>query len=438
MTKLSLAPLMTGAMLLWIALVGPGAGVAHAQDARIAAVVNGQVITDTDVANRARLFALTVGMRPDPQILQGLYGNMRDQMVDQVLEQQEMARRNISVSMADVAKAITSIEQSNNLPAGGLSAHLQAAGVPIETLVDQLRTQIGWGRVLHAMLGPQITPTDADVAAEKRALRRDVNATRYHVAEIFIPVTSPQAQGDAEHFASTVIDELHKGAPFPIVAAEFSGADSALQGGDRGFVSPDELDAPVAAIITQMPTGAISNPIRVPGGYDIVQLLGKQTPNSATDATLTIRQAFFPFPTPIANAALTPAQQAVVEKAAALSHAAKSCADVAAANAAAGNVHPSDPGPVDLAQVTPPAFQAVLAKLTPGGAASQPLLAPDGVSVVMVCTRQTGVAALPSDDTIRNSIIDHRVSLAAQELLDQLRHQAIITYPAQAASTTAG
>jgi len=57
---------------------------------------------------------------------------------------------------------------------------------------------------------------------------------------------------------------------------------------------------------------------------------------------------------------------------------------------------------------------------------SQPLIAQDGVSVVMVCSRQTQPVGLPSDEQIRELIIDRRVQLESQQLLDDLRHRSII------------
>ena len=87
---------------------------------------------------------------------------------------------------------------------------------------------------------------------------------------------------------------------------------------------------------------------------------------------------------------------------------------------------PADPGSVNLATVTPPAFQTLLASL-PIGQVSQPLVAQNGVSVVMVCSRQNQAEALPSDDQIAQIIIERRVELESQQLLDDLRHRSIIT-----------
>jgi peptidyl-prolyl cis-trans isomerase SurA len=394
--------------------------------ASIAAVVNGQVITNQDVEARAKLLAVSTGMTPTPDVLQRLEPQVTSLLIDQTLQLQEINRRNVVVADADVVGAVSHIEQNNGLPAGGLRTKLEAGGIPFDTLVAQLRTELGWQTVLHQVLGPGLQPTPGDMNAEKAALKAELGSTQYHISEIFVPVTDPASDGTAQNFANTVIAQLRTGAPFSIIAVQFSQAQTASQGGDLGFVQLSELDPAVASVVTSMPAGAISNPIRVPGGYEIVQMQGSHVVGNEKQTMLSIRQAFAPYPTPITDGAVGPAQAAVIEKLVQTGHSAHSCADIEADNAALGNVRPADPGPVNLATVTPPAFQTILSNLAPGQV-SQPLVAQDGVSIVMVCSRQDQAVSLPSDDTIANIIVERRVELESQQLLDNLRHRSIIT-----------
>jgi peptidyl-prolyl cis-trans isomerase SurA len=116
----------------------------------------------------------------------------------------------------------------------------------------------------------------------------------------------------------------------------------------------------------------------------------------------------------------------VIEKLVAAGKGAHSCSDMEAINAAFGNVRPADPGPVNLATVSPPQFQAILAGLSVGQV-TQPLIAQDGVSIIMLCNKTVAAASLPSDDDIRQVIVQQRVQLESQQLQDDLRHRSIIT-----------
>jgi peptidyl-prolyl cis-trans isomerase SurA len=399
---------------------------ARAQDATIAAVVNGQLITDGDVDNRTQLLALSTGMNLTPDMQARLKPQITRELIDQTLQLQEINKRKIVVPEADIASGITHIEQGNSMQPGMLRSRLEAAGIDFQTLITQIRTEIGWQDVLHQVLGPGLRPTPGDIAAEKKALKAQLGTTQYHLAEIFIPVTNPDEETSAQDFANTVIQQLRQGAPFPSVAAQFSQADTALQGGDMGFVSLNELDPGVATVVQTMPVGAISNPVRVPGGYDVVQLQATQKVGTDMQTMLSMRQAFAAYPTPITNGQVGPQQAAVITKLVSDGHNVHSCSDMEALNAADGNVHPADPGQVNLADVNPPQFQALLANL-PLGQVSQPLVTQDGVSIVIICSRQTSPVGLPSDDNIANAIINQRVQMESQQLLDDLRHRSIIT-----------
>jgi len=401
-------------------------GATAQQSASIAAVVNSQVITSQDVYARARLLAISIGMNPTPDVISRLSPQVTKQLIDQALQQQEIARRNVVVSDDDVAGAIGHIEQSNNMPVGGLRQRLEGEGVPFSTLLAQIRTQLGWQQVLHQVLGPGLQPTPGDMNAEKTALKAELGSTQYHLAEIFIPVSDPDDDATARNFATTVIAQLRTGAPFAVIAAQFSQGQTALTGGDLGYVKLSQLDTQVAATVTEMPVGAISNPIRVPGGYQIVQLLDKHEVGNQMQTVLNIRQAYAPYPSPITNGQVGPAQLTVINQLAAKAKQVHSCDDMTALNATLGNAHPADPGPVNLATVTPAAFQTLLGNLAPGQV-SQPLVSREGVSVVMVCSRQQQAASLPSDDDIANIIIERRVEMESQQLQDDLRHRSIIT-----------
>jgi peptidyl-prolyl cis-trans isomerase SurA len=403
----------------------PAAPVAAPDSSGIAAVVNGQVITTQDVAARAQLLAVTMGINPNPDIISRLAPQVTKQLIDQTLQMQETNKLNVTVSDNDVAAAIGHIEQNNNMPQGALRQSLTKAGIPFSTLLAQIRTELGWQGVLHQVLGPGLAPTPGDMAAEKTALKAELGSTQYHISEIFVPVTDPSDDSSAQKFATTVIAQLRGGAPFPIVAAEFSQAQTALTGGDLGFVQLSQMDPAVAATVQEMPVGAISNPIRVPGGYEIVQLLDKHEIGNQPQLTLGLRQVYARYPTPITNGQVGPSQAAVITKLLGQVKGMTSCDDMAALNAQYGNVQPSDPGPVVLATVTPASFQTLLTNL-PLNKPSVPLVQQAGVAVVMVCLRGEQAAALPSDDDVSNMIVNRRVELESQQLLDILRHRAII------------
>ncbi len=388
-------------------------------------MVNGDAITQQDIAARGRLFALSTGMPLMPDVLARLRPQILRQLIDERLRLQEIEKRKVVVSDDEIARAIAGIEQRNNMPPGALKARLEAQGVTLRTLVDEVRVQIGWMRVLRDKLGDAAKITPAEIDDRIRLDKAQQGKPEYHVAEIFIAVDQPSHAAAADQFASTVINELRSGAPFAVVAAQFSQSQDALQGGDMGWVRTNQLDPQVAAIAEQMPDGAISDPIRVAGGYLIVSMLGKRTMGRQMGTVLSLRQAFVPFTSVLDPAAPTAQQRQALAKAQQISTSVHSCDEMQAENAAFGNKKPTDPGPIVLENVNPPAFRDALAALQPERA-SQPLIARDGIAVVILCSKEVKDIAEQSRQQIANQILDQRAELASRALLRDLQRRAVI------------
>lgn len=395
------------------------------QGAAIAAVVNGDVISNGDVDNRARLFALSTGLPISQDVLDRLVPQVRRQLIDERLRLQELQRRGIAVSDRDIAAAIADIEAANGMPRGLLRQRLGAAGVDLRTMIDQIRVQIGWTRLLREMLGRNAEVSPTEISELEAALRTQVGQTEWRLAEIFVPIGEARQAADAQRFADTIIAQLRAGANFGVVAAQFSQSQTALQGGDLGWVQANQLDPEVLRVVQIMPPGAVSNPIRVPGGLSIVTLRGKRVIGSDNATVATIRQAFFPFATRLNPAAPTEAQRAVLEKARSVATSVKSCEDVERANAAAGGGRQADPGELRVDAIGNPPLRELIGSL-PVGRASQPLIAEDGIAVMMVCTRETKNLGVPTQRELGQRILAERVELTGRQLMRELQRRATI------------
>jgi peptidyl-prolyl cis-trans isomerase SurA len=394
---------------------------------RIAAVVNGDVISDADIANRARLFAISTGLPMSSDVIDRLKPQILRQLIDERLRVQEAQRRKIVIQDAQIAAAIKEIESRNNMQPGALRAKLASDGVSNRTLIDQIRAQLAWSQVLRDTVGEKVNINDADVAEQERLAAQQVGQTEYRLGEIFIPVDDPANSADAQHFAETVISELHAGAPFAMVAAQFSQTQTALQGGELGWEQANQIDPAVAAIVSQMPPGAVSNPVRVPGGFSIVTLQAKREIGNQLATIATLRQAFFPFTTPLTDPQNPSEQQRqALAKARSTQATIKGC-DQMEAYAKANNPanRPIDPGEVRVEGVNPPAFRQLLETI-PVGKPTEPLISRDGIAVITVCTRdQKNVGEITTAE-IRNRLVNERVEMLSRQAMRDLHRKATI------------
>ena len=416
------------AFMLLIGLMLPAAPMpaALAQSAggsvnSIVAVVNGDVVTRSEIESRRRLLALSAGVSGDAGAQGG--DQILRLLIDERLRIQELSRRRIAVTDQDIANSVANIESRNGLPPGGVVQNLRRAGIEPRVLYDQIRAQIGWARLLRGMLGEQANVSDAEVNEFLNAQRARLGEPEFLISEIFIPVENPGQEAQVRRFVTDVIQRLRQGVPFAMVAAQFSQSQSAIQGGAMDWMTADRFDAEVANILRQMPEGAISNPIRVPSGFEIVMLRDKRVSGRDMATLLTMRQVFLPFEGQVNPQAPTAQQLAQLQRAQALSDQARGCEamDVAAR----GSPRPADPGPVRLDNINPPELRDLVASL-PIGRASQPIISVDGALLFMVCAKETRNLAEANPQQARDILLRDRIELLSRQLQRDLRRRAQI------------
>ncbi|WP_246395572.1 peptidylprolyl isomerase [Gluconacetobacter tumulisoli] len=390
----------------------------------IVAVINGTVLTRRDVDNRGRLFALSSGLNVSNEIMARLRPQIVRQLIDERLRQQEMLSRHINVPPEQIAASIADIEHRNGMPQNALRDRLAQDGISLTTLIDQIRVQLGWTQVLREEMGSRGRTTAAEIAQREEALRHEDGKPQYMISEIFVPVDDPRHSENELKFTETVIQELRNGAPFPIVAAQFSQSQTALDGGMMGWVQEDSLDPQVVAVARQMPIGAISNPIRVAGGFVIATLNGRRTVGHQMGTVLSLRQAFLPFTTQLNPQNPTEQQRATLEQATQVATTARSCADLEAVNRKYGEKRPSNPGELVLERINPQ-MQQILSGLS-DGKASRPLVSTEGIEILMICGRQQRNFAQQTPSEIADQLLNERVEQTSRQLNRDLHRRAVI------------
>jgi peptidyl-prolyl cis-trans isomerase SurA len=392
----------------------------------IVAVVNGDVVSRADVDNRRRLFALSTGLPVTQDVLERLTPQVTRQLIDERLRLQEVERRKIVISDQEIANAIAQVERANNMPAGALRAKLASDGIEVRTLIDQIRVQLGWGKVLREQLGENAGITPADIDAEARMLKAETGKPEYRVNEIFISVDEPAHAEEARRFADTVIQQLRNGAPFAVVAAQFSQSQTALQGGDLGWVQPNQVDPEVARVMTEMPVGAVSNPIRVAGGFSIITLRAKRQIGNDPATMLKVARVLFTFSAALDPQHPTDQQRKQLARARQVAAGAHSCAQlVSLAQAGGGDVKVPDQAEVRLEAVPTPQLKTLLENL-PDNKATQPLVSAEGVGLLMICGREEKNLGTLDRQQIANQLLSERIELASRQLLRNLHRRAVI------------
>jgi len=259
------------------------------------AIVNGDVITQTDIEQRLQLLVIANGGQIPPEERQRVSEQVLRNLIDETLEIQAAKQEKIDIKKSDIDKTLVRVAQNVKQTPDQLAAYLDAHGSNIKSMRRQIEGEIAWQRLQHAKI--EVSVGDDEVKAVLDKLNASKGTEEYRVGEIFLSA-SPATESQTLDNANKILAQLRQGASFAGYARQYSEASTAAVGGDLGWVRPEQLPAPIATALRQMPAGAVSDPIPVPGGFSIIAVQDTRkilTPDPR-DAILSLKQVSINFP----------------------------------------------------------------------------------------------------------------------------------------------
>ena len=392
---------------------------------RATAVVNGQVITGTDVDQRVALLTAASTNQVTPEEMQRLRMQVLRNLIDETLQIQEAAALEIEVGPGEIDQTYASVAARNfGQEIQKMDEYLTTIGSSSASLKRQIQGELAWQRILQRNVSPFINVSDEEVNELLKRLEESRGTEEYRLGEIFLSAT-PENQAAVEQNAAQIMEQLRAGGSFVAYARQFSEASTAAVGGDLGFVRAAQLPAELSSVVREMQSGQLVGPIPIPGGFSILYLIDKRQVLMADprDAVLSLKQISITFP-----AGLT--DEVASTQVEAFTNGIRAVPGCGAADAAAAQLGASVVTNDQIrARSLPEALQNLVLNLQVGQTTPPFGSVEEGVRVLMLCGRDDPqVANGPNFDQMMAQIEDERVSKRAQRYLRDLRNDAYIEY----------
>ena len=405
----------------------------------VAAIVNDTVITDYDLRQRLGLYIATSGAHPSADALKQIRAQILEQLETERLELLEAQKNNISVSAADVDRAMANILKDNHMTEDQLKQMLGRGGVRISTMRSQLAGQIAWSKTVQEQYGDRVDVSADDVNAQMQRLAEGKNKPHYLAAEIFEAVDNPEDDSKILKNMQDLENQLRSGAPFGAVARQFSQHPTAAQGGDLGMVVDGQLPKELNDALSNMKPGTISEPIRSTGGYYILalrqRLEGEGTkipePSQQVDAhpsALPLGRVLLPIgPKPPKDLL-----EKVVQAAANIREHISSCDELPEIAKQIKGIQVFNLGTMQLSELSPE-IQKALVQTEPGEV-TVPFQSAAGIELIVRCDKaapKLTAFQMPSRDDVEQQIFEDRLGVLSRQYLRDLRRDADIELPGQ-------
>ena len=260
---------------------------------RIAAVVDEDVILQSElqraIANIKAQYAGRENQLPPEDVLS------RQVLERLVLVKLQVARAQgsgIRVSDQELNQAMNAIAQQNGSNLDALRQRLAHDGIDFNDFRASVRDEITVQRLRQSFAQSRISVSEGEVDA---ALKQQATVgNQYHLAHILIALpdgSNADQIATGQKKAEGVKALLDKGElDFNAAAVRYSDSPNALEGGDLGWRSLDEIPQAFAQMMEKMKPGEVVGPIRGPSGFQLLKLVEVRDASAASGGEHTVTE----------------------------------------------------------------------------------------------------------------------------------------------------
>ena len=389
------------------------------------AVVNGYVITGTDIDQRVALVTAASEAPVTEEEMLRLRVQVLRNLIDETLKVQAAEAADMKVTPEEVEQTYQQLASQNfGSQPQKMDEYLLSIGSSPASLKRQIEGEVAWENLLRRNIMPFVNVSAEEVNDVLARLNEAKGTDEYRLGEIYLSATTENRAAVLRN-AQQIIEQLQQGGSFVAYARQFSEATTAVVGGDLGWVRLGQLPPQLAQVARTMQPGQLNGPIEIPGGFSIIYLINKRQVLMAdpNEAVLSLKQISINFPAGISEAQA----EAKVNQFGNFVQGLRGCSDVEAGAAAIGAQVVSN-DQIKAANLPEQLRNIVLAlqigQTTPlfGGV-------DEGVRVLMLCGRDDPAdSGAPTFAAVMDQIEQERINKRAQRYLRDLRNDAYIEY----------
>ncbi|MDR3554233.1 MAG: SurA N-terminal domain-containing protein [Syntrophobacteraceae bacterium] len=264
---------------------------------RIVANVDGQIILYSDLQTgvallKRRMPSLDLS---DPGQKSKIEREVLEQLIAEKLADSEAKRLHITVGDQEVEARIQQLMSMNHVTREQLKQKLTANGDSLEHMSKQIKESIARQQLMQRVLKSQVVITEQEIDAYMNAHEGQVaqeaqEATapgKVHLALIVLPGSSAAVKKTG----LKLVKELQGGADFRTLAIRYSKGPAAQDGGDVGYMAPEDVAPFIAKAIQGLKNGQVSDLAQGPDGYYIVKMLDLASGHTSTTGSVSREKA---------------------------------------------------------------------------------------------------------------------------------------------------
>ena len=233
---------------------------------RIAAVVNGEMITLHEVRTHAAAELNRLNIPPDDPKAQTITRNVLETMITNILLRQEAARMKVTVSDNDVESELDEIMRQNRIPSReAFDGHLRTQGGSLTLLKERIKDNMLRQRMISFMIARKVVVTPEEISDYYTSHKGEFSGAK--TASFSVIVFPPNVN------AQRLYAQLQSGAlGFEDAARQYSIDPAAKNGGNVGQVPWSAMSPNLQRVLSSLKNGELSPPLKFENNTAVVRL----------------------------------------------------------------------------------------------------------------------------------------------------------------------
>jgi len=245
---------------------------------RIVAVVNKEVITQYELAERLNRVLKELQRRetslPDRSEIER---QVLERLIIEKAQLQYARETGVRVDDLELDRTVNRVAEGNKLSLSEFRQTLERDAIGFDRFREELRNEILMNRLRDREVTGKITVSEGEIEnfLLEQGERKDT-ATEYKLAHILVRVpeqATPEQLDTRRARAEEVVKRFRDGTDFAQLAAAYSDAPDALQGGVMGWRSQERLPELFVEALAKLKPGDVSSVLRSPAGFHVLKLV---------------------------------------------------------------------------------------------------------------------------------------------------------------------
>lgn len=247
---------------------------------RIVAVVNDDVITQSELQESMLPFIADYKIRYEEEELEGKIDEVRQDALNRLIEEklilQEAKKREIAVEDSDIEERLDSVKERFNSEEEFNEA-IADSGITMARLKEKYKDQIMMRNLVRGLINTNVNISPTQIVAYYNGNIKDFSVPKMARFKVLLIKCLPDSSmNETEKIVLQILDKIKDGQDFDLLVKQFSQGPNIDKGGDMGYMPAGGIIKELDDQIELLNAGDTSGMIKTSTGFYIIKVNDKK------------------------------------------------------------------------------------------------------------------------------------------------------------------